>query len=76
MSKEEESNITKCINILIFIFMFWLIFSKDKYQGQTAKEWFNYYDHAEGELIQTQQELEYLKYCIEDNPYNAEGKCL
>jgi len=76
----EENNGSKYVNSsnggliwgiilgIIIASLLWGIGKKGKYEGQTAEEWFNYYDYCESRL-QTYQE------CAEDAIPNIVNYC-
>ncbi len=60
----EDNNGSNWFTILLIIIVIWLaFFHKQKYEGQTAEEWFNYYDYAEARNAE-------LRGCIEDYGYS------
>jgi hypothetical protein len=45
---EKDSGWVSLIGIIIFIFILSKVFGWGKYEGQTAKEWYNEYDWVVG----------------------------
>lgn len=56
---EDNNNNGWLIGILIVGFIWAFFFHKDKYEEQTAEEWFNDYDEAEARY-------EEFRNCVED----------
>ena len=62
-SSEEESQNGWIFFLIIGMALGAIFFSKSKYEGQTAEEWFNYYSEAESRYHE-------LKNCVEDYAYS------
>lgn len=77
MKKSEEVKTPWWLKILFYAFWFWLFFLvEEKYKGHTAKEWSSLYYDAVDNNSQLIEELNNIKFCIEDYPYSAKKKCL
>jgi len=64
----EENNEPKgWLTIILVIALIWAIFfHKDKYEGQTAEEWFNYYDYEVAINDELRDALQEANYNIEE----------
>jgi len=63
----EESDDTNWFTWLLIIAVIWLFFfHKQKYEGQTAEEWFNDYDYAEARLEAVKSQLGYAEDCLDE----------
>jgi hypothetical protein len=72
---EDDSNkggfLLGVIVTLIVVSLIWGIGKRGKYEGKTAKEWFDYYDWAEANYEEEKAKYQDLYDCIE--PYALES---
>jgi len=72
MENNSSGFITGVIVTLIAVSLFWGIGSYGKYEGQTAKEWYDDYDYSQANLDQCESSVEDYQYTIDDANYMIE----
>lgn len=56
--------------ILILVILYLVFFHKQKFEGQTAEEWYYEYDYVEAEKANIEDEYQEFRSCVEDYAYS------
>jgi hypothetical protein len=69
----ESDNEYGWVPVILLLLVIWLAFiHKQKFEGQTAEEWFYDYDSSEVENDELRSRIDELESCVDDAMYYLE----